>query len=69
MAEDVATLTGQLEALRTAWRSGASSVAYEGKSVTYRSAAEMQAAISSLERQLGIDTRPKRVVCRTSTGW
>ena len=69
MADDAATMLAQLDALRAAFRSGASSVAYEGKSVTYRGTADMQAAIRSLERQLGIDTQPKRVVVRTAKGW
>lgn len=66
---DPVLLQAQLDALRAAYFSGASSVAYEGKSVLYRSGADMLAAIDSLERQLGIDTRPRRVVMRSCKGW
>jgi hypothetical protein len=69
MADDIATLTGQLVELRAAYRSGAASVQYEGKSVTYRSAADMLAAIRSLESLLGVGTGPRRVVVRTDKGW
>ena len=40
---DTATMLQQLEDLRTAFRTGATSISYEGKNVTYRSGAEMQA--------------------------
>jgi hypothetical protein len=69
MADDVASLTSQLDELRAAYRSGAASVQYEGKSVAYRSAADMLAAIRSLEALLGMSTGPKRVVVRTDKGW
>jgi hypothetical protein len=69
MADDPVTMQAQLDALRAAYRSGASSVAYDGKNVAYRSAAEMQAAILSLENLLGQSTQPKRVVVRTHKGW
>ena len=42
-----------LDALLEAYFSGASSVAYEGKSVTYRSRDEMLAVISDLRKLLG----------------
>jgi hypothetical protein len=69
MADNVATMRTQLDDLPAAYQAGAVTVSYEGKSVTYRSAAEMQAAIRSLERQVGLDTQPKRVIVRTSKGW
>jgi hypothetical protein len=65
MADDLQT---QLDALLAAYRSGASSVAYDGKNVSYRSGAEMQAAILSLQRALGIAT-PTSVVMRGDKGW
>jgi hypothetical protein len=64
----MADLQTMLDDLRAAYFSGAQSVAYESKTVTYRSAAEMQAAILSLERQLGV-VRPTRVVVRVDKGW
>lgn len=66
---DVLVMLGELESLKSAMRSGALSVSYEGKSVTYRSLAELQSAIAGLERELGLDLRPRRVVVRTDKGW
>ena len=66
---DAATMMQQLANLQAAYGSGALSVQYEGKNVTYRSANELLAAISSLQRQLGINTQPARVVVRTDKGW
>ncbi len=68
MAENVATLQAQLDALRRAYRSGAHSVSYDGKSITYRSLDEMRAAIASIEAELGV-RRGRVVVVRTSKGW
>ena len=70
MADNPIAMEAQLDALRAAYRSGAQSVNYDGKSVTYRSGAEMLAAILSLENALGINTNPRRVVIRGgSKGW
>jgi hypothetical protein len=69
MADDPVTMQAALDALRAAYRSGAQSVSYDSKTVNYRSAADMQAAILSLENQLGQITQPKRVVVRTCKGW
>jgi hypothetical protein len=69
MADDAASMQGQLDALKAAYRTGASSISYEGKSISYKTGAEMLAAINSLERSLGIDTRPRRAVVRTDKGW
>ena len=66
MAND---LQGQLDALLAAYRSGASTVSYDGKTVTYRSGAEMQTAIIGLQRALGLTTTPTRVVMRGDKGW
>ena len=62
------SLQSQLDALLAAYRLGASSVAYDGKTVSYRSAADMQAAIISLQRALGV-TMPSSVVMRGGKGW
>jgi hypothetical protein len=69
MVDTPQTMQAALDALRAAYRSGATSVSYDGKNVAYRSAADMQAAILSLENQLGQNTIPKRVVVRTNKGW
>lgn len=69
MADTVA-LEAQLTALREAYYSGATRVAYGDKSVEYRSRADMLATISGLEQQLGISSaRPGAVVVRARKGW
>jgi hypothetical protein len=65
----MADLQGQLDALTAAYNSGASSVSYDGKNVQYRSLAEMQAVMVSLENQLGQRTQPTRAVVRGNKGW
>lgn len=45
-------ILAELAALQTAMTSGASSVEYEGRKVTYRSLTEMTRAKSILEREL-----------------
>jgi ABC-type Fe3+ transport system substrate-binding protein len=68
MPLSIAELQSQLDALKTAYRAGATSIAYEGKTITYRSVSEMQAAIASLEAELGLSIgKPIRVV--TDKGW
>jgi hypothetical protein len=62
-------LQAQLDALMNAYNSGASTVTYEGKTVTYRSLPEMQAVIVSLQTQLGQRTTPTTVVMRGDKGW
>jgi hypothetical protein len=58
----------QLDALKSAYRSGQLTVQYEGKSVTMRSMEEMRAAIASLEAELGMQVgRSIRVI--TDKGW
>jgi hypothetical protein len=56
-------LQAQLDALREAYFSGATRVNYEGKSVDYRSLAEMRELIDSLQRQLGI-VQPANVIAK-----
>jgi hypothetical protein len=65
MAYDPASL---LDQLRIAYATGARSIAYEGKTITYGSMEEMRAAIASLEAQLGI-VQGKSVVVRSEKGW
>ena len=67
---DTATLQRQLDALKQAYRSGVLTCSYDGKSTTYRSGAELRAAIASIENELGItSTQPKAVVVRSHKGW
>lgn len=58
-----------LEELKRAYYSGATSLSYDGRSVTYRSASEMREAIAALEAQIGT-TRPREILIRSqSKGW
>ncbi|MGY4297139.1 hypothetical protein ACVWXN_005234 [Bradyrhizobium sp. i1.4.4] len=49
---DVTDLQSQLDELKRAYRSGARTVSYDGKSVTYADGAELRAAIASLESEI-----------------
>lgn len=71
MADDLGTLQLQLANLREAQRSGATRVQYEGKSVDYRSAAEMAQAIAALENTISrMSGRAVRhPVVRSQKGW
>ena len=65
---DIADLIAQLDELKRAYRSGARSIQYEGKSITYGSGDEMRAAIASLEAELGL-SRPVVGVVRSDKGY
>jgi hypothetical protein len=65
---DIAELLVQLDELKRAYRSGARSIAYEGKSISYGSGDEMRAAIASLEAELGL-SRPIVGVVRSTKGF
>jgi hypothetical protein len=52
----LADLQTMLADLRAAYYVGATSIQYEGKSITYRDGNEMRAAIASLEKQLGVSS-------------
>jgi hypothetical protein len=69
---DPAILQAQLDKLRNAYNSGATRVAYEGKSVDYRDASELRAAIAAIENQLngmtGTNT-PRTLLIRSCKGW
>lgn len=56
-----------LEKLRAAKYSGVARVRHENKDLTYRSMAELDRAIASLERRLG-QSGPARVTPYTSKG-
>ncbi|MEY9236430.1 low affinity Fe/Cu permease [Bradyrhizobium japonicum] len=49
---DIADLQSQLNELKRAYRSGARSVSYDGKTVTYADGAELRAVIASLENEI-----------------
>jgi hypothetical protein len=64
----IAELQSQLDELKKAYRSGALEVTYDGKSIKYKSQTEMQAAIASLQAELGmVQGRSIRVV--SDKGW
>lgn len=68
---DLATLQARLETLKNARGSGALTVSYQGKSVTYRSDRELLAAIGSLQAEIDAAQGVARVrnVAVRSTGW
>ncbi len=51
----------EYEALRKAHATGALSVTHDGETVTFRSAAEMRALLSTMERSLGLRGTTRRV--------
>ena len=65
-------LQARLEEVKQAFHSGMLTCAYEGKTVTWRSSSEMQAAIASLEAEIAAltGTSPVRsVLVRSRKGW
>ena len=69
---DLATLQADLEALRAAYRSGATSIGYGDKRVDYRDTEGMQAAIASLEAEIAAITgenKPRLIVARSTKGY
>jgi hypothetical protein len=69
MPDTIAALQAQLDDLKRAYRQGARSISYEGKQISYRSAEEMRAAISSLDVELGIQSTVRSVNIRSTKGW
>lgn len=55
---DVATLQARLDALEASRATGELSVEYAGRSVTYKSDAQMAAAIADLKRQIAASQSP-----------
>lgn len=51
----------QLDALRAALASGTVRVSYDGRTVEYRSIADLERAIATIERSLGQRTASSRV--------
>ncbi len=69
---DLSTLRAELEALRTAYHAGATSVSYEGRSVVYTSGEDMRSRLAALEHEIAVaeGARPVRaVVIRSHKGW
>jgi hypothetical protein len=64
-----AQVQAQLDAINTAIASGATRVSYDGKSVEYRSLAEMRAVRDALMRELGIRVRSRRRVGAYNPGF
>lgn len=52
MAADLPTLQGRLDALKSAIAGGTSEVSYNGRTVRYRSIAEIQSAIKDVESDI-----------------
>lgn len=65
MALTLSQLEGMREALLTAIGNGALRVEFDGRAVTYRSIADMQAALGTIDREieaLGGRARPRQIV-------
>jgi hypothetical protein len=66
MALSLTELQGMRDALIAAIGSGALRVEFEGRSMTYRSVAEMQAALTTINKEIeqagGGSTSPRQVV-------
>jgi hypothetical protein len=66
MAVSLTELQGMRDALIVAIGSGTLRVEFEGRSMTYRSVAEMQAALSTINKEIelagGGSTSPRQVV-------
>jgi len=69
---DITTLQSQLDELERAYRSGARSVSYDGKSVSYADGDELRAAIASLKTEIARASgtvEPTVVVVRSTKGY
>lgn len=56
MAADLATLQARLDLLKRSLASGTAEVSYNGRTVRYRSVAEIQAAIKDVESDIASAT-------------
>lgn len=68
----LATLQAQLDELMRTYRSGARSLEYDGRSITYTSGEEMRAAIASLQSEIAQimgTTTPTVGVVRSTKGY
>lgn len=69
---DVAALQAQLEALKSARRSGVLKSRFSDREVTYRSDTELGRAISALENEIAVaqgTPRATTVTIRSNKGW
>jgi hypothetical protein len=69
MSDDLASLQAQLDALKSAYYSGARKLSYEGKNIEYGSGEEMRAAIASLEAAIGNGSPVRTIAVRSTKGW
>jgi hypothetical protein len=58
----------QLDAIRAAYYQGVMEISYKGRTVKYRSLAEMKRIIDELERSLG-KSRPNSISLTTDRGY
>ena len=58
----------ELDAIRAAYYKGVSSLSYKGRTIQYRSLAEMKRIIDELERELGT-SRPNTISLKTDRGY
>lgn len=58
----------QLEALEEAYATGALTIKYADKEVTYRSQKDLEAAIANVRAALGLDTRPSQKYAYFNSG-
>lgn len=69
----LAALQTQLDALVSAYNSGTVRASYDGKSVEYRDASELRAAIAALENQInaltGASAPPRSILVRSRKGF
>jgi hypothetical protein len=69
---DGIALQARLEALQAALASGATSIGYEGKTISYKSSEEMRAALAQIESQINGNTganNPGSFRVRSTKGW
>lgn len=58
----------ELQSIKTAYYKGVQSVSYKGRTVQYRSLAEMKRIIDELERELGA-SKPNTIAFTTDRGY
>ena len=63
------SLQVQLDALKLAYRTGATTISYQGQSISYKSGDEMCAAIASLQAEIAGAVPIRSFVVRGNKGW
>jgi hypothetical protein len=69
---DIAVLQSQLESLKAAYRTGATSIQYDGKQISYRDSQGMLQAIAAIEDEIAQASGAAPVhsfVVRSEKGW